>query len=196
MKKRILVACKIFEDEIKAALPDEITIEILWLDAGLHADLSCLKAELTKALSTTVGCDADVRILFGGSCHPEINILAEQYGAKTLALKNCIEVFLGDKSHYLEDSGTMVMTPGWVRAWPQIMQSLGWDEVDVRINLGRYKRILIVDSGINPLSDEDVLAFFDLTQVPLEIEPLDLGHFRQEVAELLSINNCQSNNNR
>lgn len=72
----------------------------------------------------------------------------------------------------------MVMTPCWVRVWPQIMQSLGWDEVDVRINLGRYKRILIVDSGVKSLSDEDVLAFFDLTQVPLEIELLDLGHFR------------------
>ncbi len=81
----------------------------------------------------------------------------------------------------------MVMTPGWVRVLPQIMQSLGWDEVDVRINLGRYKRILIVDSGVKSLSDEDVLAFFDLTQVPLEIELLDLGHFRHEVAELLSI---------
>ena len=134
-----------------------------------------------------MGGDADVRILFGGSCHPEMNELAKKYGAKTLSVKNCIEVFLGDKSQYLEDSHTMVMTPGWVRVWPQIMQSLGWDEVDVRINLGRYKRILIVDSGVNPLSDEDVLAFFDLTQVPLEIEPLDLGHFRHEVSELLSI---------
>jgi Protein of unknown function (DUF1638) len=187
MKKKILVACRIFEDEIKAVLPTDIVTEILWLDAGLHADLACLKSELTKALSTTVGCDADVRILFGGSCHPEINILAGQYGAKTLSGKNCIEVFLGDKSQYLEDGGTMVMTPGWVRAWPQIMQSLGWDEVDVRINLGRYKRILIVDSGVNPLSDEEILAFFDLTQVPLEIEPLDLCHFKSEVAGLLSI---------
>ena len=49
MKKKILVACRISEDEIKAALPDEVTIEILWLDARLHADLSGLKAELTKA---------------------------------------------------------------------------------------------------------------------------------------------------
>lgn len=115
-------------------MPDEITIEILWLNAGLHADLSSLKAELTKALSTTIGGDADVRILFEGSCHPEINELAKKYGSKTLSVKNCIEVFLGDKSQYLEDGDTMVMTPGWVRVWPQIMQSLCWDEVDVRIN--------------------------------------------------------------
>jgi len=189
MKTKILVACRIFEDEIKAVLSADIATEILWLDAGLHADLACLKSELTKTLSTTVGCDADVGILFGGSCHPEINILAERYGAKTLSVKNCIEVFLGDKSQNLVDGGTMVMTPGWVRAWPQITQSLGWDEVDVRINLGRYKRILIVDSGINPLSDDQILAFFDHTQISLEFEPLDLSHFRREVAGLLSIDN-------
>ncbi len=116
----------------------------------------------------------------------------EEVVARTLvSLSSPIEKlhrgFLGDKSQHLEDGDTMVMTPGWVRVLPQIMQSLGWDEVDVRINLGRYKRILIVDSGVKSLSDEDVLAFFDLTQVPLEIELLDLGHFRHEVAELLSI---------
>lgn len=185
----ILIACRIFEDEIKAVLHVETKIEILWLDAALHADLPRLKAELTKALSTTIGDDADVRILFGGSCHPEIGILANQYGAKILSAKNCIEIFLGDKSRYLEESRTMVMTPGWVRVWPQIMKSLGWDEVDVRINLGRYERILIIDPGINPMRDEEVLAFFDLTQVLVEIEPLDLSHFKHVVYEFLSINN-------
>jgi hypothetical protein len=50
----------------------------------------------------------------------------------------------------LEQNGAMLMTPGWVRAWPGIMASLGWDATDVRINLGRYQRILLLDPGINP----------------------------------------------
>ncbi len=69
------------------------------------------------------------------------------------------------------------MTPGWVRAWPSIVASMGWDAVDVRINPGRYKKILVFDSGIHPLTDEEVLDFFDLTEFVVEICPLDPGHF-------------------
>jgi hypothetical protein len=79
----------------------------------------------------------------------------------------------------------MIMTPGWVRAWPNIMAALGWDAVDVRINLGRYSRILLLEPGINPLNDEEILSFFDLTQVPIDIEPLELDHFEQTLTKLL-----------
>jgi hypothetical protein len=37
-------------------------------------------------------------------------------------------------------------------------------------NLGRYDRILLLDPGIDPLSDEEILMFFDLTRIPIEIE--------------------------
>ena len=36
--------------------------------------------------------------------------------------------------------------------------------------LGRYERILVLDAGIEPLTDEETLSFFDLVQVPVEIE--------------------------
>jgi len=62
---------------------------------------------------------------------------------------------------------------------------MGWDEVDVRINLGRYQRILLLEPGLNPLNDEEILTFFDLVQVPIEVEPLELHHFRSTLTELL-----------
>ena len=79
----------------------------------------------------------------------------------------------------------MIMTPGWVRAWPAIMEALGWNEVDVRINLGRYERILVLDAGIEPLSDEETLSFFDLVQVPVEVARIDLSVFRGLLSDLL-----------
>jgi hypothetical protein len=65
------------------------------------------------------------------------------------------------------------------------MDALGWNEVDVRINLGRYERILIVDAGIEPLTDEETLSFFDLVQVPVEIGKIDLSIFRDLLSGLL-----------
>jgi hypothetical protein len=77
------------------------------------------------------------------------------------------------------------MTPGWIRAWRGIMAALGWGAMDVRLNLGRHNRILLLEPGINPLTDEEILAFFDLTQVPIDNEVLELQHFRSILAGLM-----------
>lgn len=74
-------------------------------------------------------------------------------------MKNCIESCLGERIKELEKNRTMIMTPGWVRSWPVMMKALGWKEVDLRINLGRYDRILIIDHIIHPLTEEEVLNF-------------------------------------
>ena len=39
--------------------------------------------------------------------------------------------------------------------------------------------------GQEPGTNEEILDFFDLTQVPLEVVPLDLGFFRKILAEIL-----------
>ncbi len=71
-------------------------------------------------------------------------------------------------------------------AWPDIMKGLGWDEVDVRINMGRYDRILLIDAGVATVSDETILSFYDLVQVPIEIEQVDLEYFKNLVNQILN----------
>ncbi len=48
-----------------------------------------------------------------------------------------------------------------------------------------YDKILLLDPGIDPLSDEEILMFFDLTQIPIKIEPLELNHFKCILDEFL-----------
>jgi hypothetical protein len=126
-----------------------------------------------------------VQVFFGSGCHPDICRLTRRFGAGIAPVKNCIEAFCGEDAKKLEENRTMIMTPGWVRAWPRIMEALGWDEVDTRINLGRYDSILLLDAGVDSLSEEEILSFFDLVQVPIEIEPLNLDHFKCTLAEVL-----------
>jgi hypothetical protein len=184
-KSKVIIACKVFYEEMLQCLPPDPDAEIIWIDAALHADLDRLEQELKSALTAAGAADAEVRMFLGVGCHPDMVKLAREHGARISPVKNCIEAFLGSKYQELEKDGTMIMTPGWIRAWPGIMAALGWDAVDVRINLGRYNRILLLDPGINPLTDEEILAFFDLTQVLIDIETLELQHFRQVLAELL-----------
>jgi hypothetical protein len=184
-KSKVIIACKVFYDEMQQCLPPDADVEIIWIDAALHADLDRLEQALKSALSAAGAPETEVRLFLGVGCHPDMLQLTKEYGAGISPVKNCLEAFLGPKHQELEKDGTMIMTPGWIRAWPGIMAALGWDAVDVRINLGRYNRILLLDPGINPLTDEEILAFFDLTQVPVDLELLELQHFRQVLAELL-----------
>jgi len=184
-KYKIMIACSVFEKELQACLPADGRPDIIWIDAGLHADLPRLEAKLTKILEECQSDGAEVQVFFGSGCHPEINRLVKRFGAGIAPVKNCIEAFCGENVKKLEENRTMIMTPGWIRAWPRIMEALGWDEVDVRINLGRYDRILLLDSGIDPITDDEVLMFFDLTQIPIDIEPLRLDHFKCVLDEIL-----------
>lgn len=184
-KRTILIACKIFAQELEAALPPDKDIEIIWIDAALHADLQKLEEELQRVLTAEQSKGVDIRILFGSGCHPDMCRLARRFGAGLAPVKNCIEAFCGEKTRQLEENRTMIMTPGWVRAWPNIMRALGWDDVDTRINFGIYDRILLLEPGLDPLTEEEILTFFDLTQVPIELESLDLGQFRETLARVL-----------
>ncbi len=53
------------------------------------------------------------------------------------------------------------------------------------LNVELNNRILVLEPGINPLRDEEILEFFDLTQVPIEIEPLELDHFKSLLTEMI-----------
>lgn len=181
---KLLIACKVFYDELQSLLPLKPELKIIWIESALHANLNRLEGELKKALSEGATNGAEVQLFLGVGCHPDMVRLAKEYGAHISPVKNCIEAFLGSKQKEMEENDTMIMTPGWIRAWPSIMAALGWDEVDVRINFGRYKRILLLEPGINPLMDEEIVSFFDLTQVPIEIEPLDLDHLKSLLTEI------------
>lgn len=186
MKKEI-IACQIFTDELPAVLPEEYKdIEIVWLDAGLHCNLDAFTIALSRALKDAVTRCVDARILFGSGCHPDMCHLANVQGGKNLGVKNCIEAFCHDDNNILEQNRTMAITPGWVRFFSNIMEGAGWDDVDVRQNFGRYDRILLLDTGIKPLSEEEILEFYELVQVPIEIQPIDLDHFRARLVELLA----------
>ena len=186
MTKKKIIACQIFTDEVSAVLPEEYrNVDIIWLDAGLHMNLDELEVTLKEVLKAAEAEGADASVLFGNGCHPDMCPIVNNHGGKVLGSKNCVHAFCGESLDELEQNRTMVITPGWIRFFPNLMAAAGWDEVDVRQNLGRYDRILVMDTGINPLSEEEILGFYDLTQVPIEIQQISLDHFRAKLVEVL-----------
>ena len=186
MIKKKISACQIFTDELPAVLPEEYRdIYITWLDPGLHYNFDKLEIALKQALKDAATEGADARFLFGNGCHPDMCHIINSHCGKILGTKNCVEAFCHESDDELEQNRTMVITPGWIRFFPSMMAAAGWDEVDIRQNFGLYDRFLLMDTGINPLSEEEILEFYDLTQVPVEIQQISLDHFRAKLIELL-----------
>ena len=188
---KVLIACGIFKDEINFLLERKRGLagfKVIWLDAGLHSDLKLLESELSSAIDIAKNIGkVDVKILYGNGCLPQIKSIADSKGAHIIPTKNCLSAFLGEeKSIELVQNNTMLMTPTWVRVWPANMKRFfGWNEVDFRMNLGRYERILVLDSGVNSLTEDEILEFFDLVQVPIEFMNLNLDHFDNMLNRLL-----------
>lgn len=183
-----IIACKIFENEVKAVASEDEDLRFHWIDAALHADPEKMEQAISKTFSGLGTGGNKARLLFGSGCHPDMCAIAGKCGQSNLfEEKNCIQAFLGvEKTNQLERDRTMIISPGWLDAWQEIMDRFGWDEVDVRINMGRYDRMLLLDAGLVPLDDETLIEFYDLVQVPVEPMAIGLDYFKSFFMKVVS----------
>jgi hypothetical protein len=171
--------------EVLGGLPG-FEAELRWLKAGYHVLMEKLELKLAEALEGLAGRAEEVRILFGDMCLPEIRRVTGDF--KLMPASNCLVALLGlEKLRRLEKGPAMVVTPAWIR---EIFLSRDkelpvWDESEFRANLGRYERRVVIDSGLEPLTDEETITAFDLMGKVLETELVPLDHFRALVTGFL-----------
>ena len=135
-KEKDIIVCKIFENELKAVACIEKDVRFHWIDAALHADPVKMKAEILRGVSEIESSESDICFLFGNGCHPDMCSIAKQHDVLLPEEKNCIHAFLGvEKTKELEQNRTMIITPGWLDSWQNIMAGLGWDQVQVPIEI-------------------------------------------------------------
>ena len=185
MSEKKLLCCGILRHELEHLLGDQ-NFNITYLDAALHVDFDELAQAVTAGLRG-MG-DGYIPVIMGCQCHPELEQIAAEYGGRVMQAKSCIEMLLGDKMAELDaEAKTFYLTGGWLENWRQIfIEGMKWDAVDARQNFGYYDRILLLDTGIVPISEEDLLEFYDYAQVPVETMPVDLGHLRKLLEQLLN----------
>ena len=185
------VACGIFQFELEAIL-DEIRaglgaeVETHYLDPGLDTRADTLEAAVTAKLDSLAG--ADVMLLFGSMCHTEWPRITGKSGARYPKPANCAEMLLSPEKKREIDAGGNVyyLTMGGLKLWKAIYrQGHGWDETDARQNFGYFDRIVVLDTGVFPIADEDLFDFFEYTQVAIEVEQISLDHFKSVVRETL-----------
>lgn len=186
-KKFGIVACGIFKEELEAVCNQlGLTHHKFYLTPGLHVDLDKLKNKLTRKLKQ-IEDKYQHKVIIYGECHPQIDELAKNHGAERIEVRNCIDALLGDRKKELEkESNNFYISSGWLTNWQKIfVEGLGWDQTDARMRFGRYDKIILINTGVREISDEEILEFYDYTQTPVETVDVDLEHFKEVILDKL-----------
>lgn len=184
-----LIACPIFAKELESTLATlKLTPLIDYMHYTIHNNPLTMDEELQEGIDKAVQTNNSVRFLLGSHCKGQRSRkeIVENCGGKIPQAKNCIDILIGhDRAKELQQDRTSLMTPAWIRMINRSIADGQWTVTDARLNLGWYNKILILDTGVEPLSDEMIMEFYDLTQVEIEVLPVDLKHFEGLLSDLL-----------
>lgn len=179
-KKSVLfISCGIFKEELEyLAREKKLDINVLFLDAALHVNFDRLKESLIQALKERRSEGAELRVLYG-HCHPEIMEILDSYGAKKIDAGNCLEAIVGREEIRRIDAEakTFFLTAGWVNNW-ESMFALGQQDFhfDFSSMFGKYRRIMVFDTGVIPIDEKKVEQFSRFTNLPVERRRISLDH--------------------
>lgn len=184
-----LIACPIFQSELESVLLElNLTPNIKYMHYTIHNNPLMMDEQLLEKVSSVRKTKQNVRFLVGKHCKGKRDIaeVVEACNGKIPQARNCIDMLIGKElTRELQKNRTSLMTPAWIRMINQSIADGQWSVTDARVNLGWYNKILILDTGVEPLDDEQIMEFYDLTQVEIDILPVDLKHFKALLQELL-----------
>jgi len=177
-----IIACGIFQKEIEA-LRGELgfPFEVHYLASGLHVDFDDIKAALTAELEACKNGGYEGIIVAYGQCHPRIDDLLKPYHAALISCLNCIDAFITRKAveKKANEGLFFYLSPGWLDAWHDIFARLHWDPSEARLQMGSFRGTIYLDTIKDASQREmDLLEFFDFTNLPFEVMPVDLSHFK------------------
>ena len=189
MTETSLIACPIFEKELESVLAElNLAPSINYMHYTIHTNPLMMEEQLSEKVVTGRGDNKKIRFLVGKHCKGlrDMTEVVAGCNGKIPQAVNCIDMLIGDElTQKLQKNRTSLMTPAWVRMINRSIADGQWSVPDARLNLGWYNKILILDTGVDPLSDEQIMEFFDLTQVEIDILPVDLKHFKALLQDLL-----------
>jgi hypothetical protein len=177
-----IIACGIFAKEIES-LREEIgfPFQAHYLGPGLHVDFDELKMALQSELEICSRNDNSGIIVAYGQCHPKIEEILRPYHAALIECQNCVDAFITRKGmeKKAEEGLFFYLSPGWLEAWKEIFRRLNWGPEEARLQMGSFRGVVYMDTLKDaPSREQELLEFFDFTNLPFEVMPVDLAHFK------------------
>lgn len=182
-----IIACGVFQKEIEQLRGQlGFPFEVQYIEPGLHVNFDELKDALKAELERCKGCDEiEGIIVVYGQCHPRIDEILKPYKAALADCQNCVDAFITRRG--MEEKAKQglyfYLSPGWLDVWRDIFRRLNWGLAEARLQMGSFKGVVYLDTMKDAADRElELLEFFDFTNLPFEVMPVDLSHFRSLIA--------------
>jgi hypothetical protein len=156
--RTLVMACATVIEEMLPHLPPGMQHQVF--DFGLHVNPEKLRRTLQEAIDAVSG-QYDTIILGYGLCSQAI--IGLQANGCTLVVPrvdDCISIFLGSRSAYLNQAhtepGTYYLTKGWIEVgdtpfseYERILQRFGKERAEriYHLMLANYKRLALINTG-------------------------------------------------
>jgi len=177
-----IIACGIFEKEIELLRPDlGFSFQAHYLEAGLHVDFDDLQTAIAAKLEECSSDGAEGIIVAYGQCHPKMDKIIEPYHAALIDCQNCVDAFItrNGLERKAREGLFFYLSPGWLDAWKDIFRRMNWGMEEARMAMGSFKGSVYLDTLRDASAREtDLLEFFDFTNLPFQVMPVDLSHFK------------------
>lgn len=182
-----IIACSVFQKELEA-LREVLgfPFEVHYLGAGLHVNFDDLLEALQAELKNCTDNGYEGIIVLYGQCHPKIDDIIKPYKAVLVNCQNCVDAFITRKG--LEETAKkglyFFLSPGWLDAWKDIFERMNWEPADARMQMGSFRGALYLDTMKDAQErEQELLEFFDFTNLPYQIMPTSLSHFKSLILD-------------
>jgi hypothetical protein len=189
-----IISCGTFRYELEKIRPEieselGCSIEYDFLPSALDVNADLLESSVTEKFAQHQNQKNVLPsvLLYGSMCHTEWPRIIGTRGTVYPKASNCVEIFLGPekKKEFDERENIYFLAVSALRQWKEIyQQGHGWDAADARVNFGYFDKIIVLDTGVCDISDEDLFEFFDYTQIPVEVMKISLDYFKSLVLDL------------
>lgn len=189
------IACGVFKRELEAlAGKGLIDLEVQTLESMLHMD----PLKLEKVLGQLLSQHPEKKyILIYGDCQPRMNELESRSGVSRTRGVNCCEILLGKNAYRkLQHEKAFVFLPEWAVRWREIFaRELGFAKPEnACCFLKEYlEKLVFIDTGVVPVSEELLHEIRDYFDMPLEIIKISLDNLKGAIEQaVLKLNGADS----
>jgi len=116
----LLLSCGILRAEIERLVNEkQLDVDVVFLDAGLHAVYSELEKAVTTALAKhSKGAEKGIVVVYGDMCHPRLKKIVKNCdNAVKVDAMNCIDCLFGGHQKILKVDpkySHFYLSPGWM----------------------------------------------------------------------------------
>jgi signal transduction histidine kinase len=186
-KKLCILACDLFRQELTTAVESEGLDDV----AVATFPARCGRPQIEwDSLAQAIRADEDCSCvqIIGGGCLAGLGDPPQQLEHCHLyKIGQCFCLFAGRSviDGYLKE-GAYLLTPGWLARWRDWLNEWGFDQQTAREYFAESTtRLLLLDTGVDAQSDQNLHEFADFIGRPFETVPVGLDYLHLLLAKMV-----------